>query len=80
MPNWYPGDSFALGIPRFDRQPPVEGLVEMSRAVSSEPGPSGVSGHPPLGMNEACWRIPTLCWMRKERQPDDQPSGQTRSP
>jgi hypothetical protein len=79
MPNWYPGDSFALGIPRFDRQPPVEGLVRCHVPFRAS-GDLPVSGYPPLGMNETCWRHPPLCSIRKERQPNDQPSGQTRSP
>ena len=50
-----------------DRQPPVEGLVEMSLAASRD-WDLPVSGHPSLGMNETCWRLPALCWMRKERE------------
>jgi hypothetical protein len=76
MPNWYPGDSFALGIPRLidNRLWKVSLRCHVPFRASRD---LPVSGHPPLGMS---WRVLTLCWMRKERQPNDQPSGQTRSP
>ena len=79
MPNWYPGDSFALGTPRSIDNRLWKVSLRCHVPFRASPDPP-VSRHPPLGMNEACWRLPTLCWMTKERQPDDQPSGQTRSP